>query len=282
MKRKAFTLIELLVVIAIIAILAAILFPVFAQARDAAKTTGSISNLRQISMAMMMYLGDNDDRFQKRTSGINEQSSNGLGQSEVGGWDWAWFYMPYMKSVNLLDCPGSPTNANVLTRSNWGRDSGATVSPGSEYAHNYAYNYSGLTRDNNFGPAITISEIEFPSETFAFFTAYDSAMWPNRGGVNNSYIALMRVFGVDRTMSDMVNAGRNGGFRFRKRGGVVHTDGHVKLVPWQKLMVRGQNLGKPWLMNWEDECSTYIPACDDPCPFPLCGPNRRFDPNRLP
>lgn len=62
MKKRAFTLIELLVVIAIIAILAAILFPVFAQAKAAAKTTATISNLKQLGTAVHMYAGDYDDR----------------------------------------------------------------------------------------------------------------------------------------------------------------------------------------------------------------------------
>ncbi len=61
--RKAFTLIELLVVIAIIAILAAILFPVFAQAKEAAKNASCLSNARQIGLANRMYLNDNDDSF---------------------------------------------------------------------------------------------------------------------------------------------------------------------------------------------------------------------------
>jgi len=61
MHRKAFTLIELLVVIAIIAILAAILFPVFAQAKTAAKKTTSISNLKQVELAEKMYQADYDD-----------------------------------------------------------------------------------------------------------------------------------------------------------------------------------------------------------------------------
>ncbi|MCU0316038.1 MAG: prepilin-type N-terminal cleavage/methylation domain-containing protein [Fimbriimonadaceae bacterium] len=61
MKKNAFTLIELLVVIAIIAILAAILFPVFAQAKDAAKKTQSVSNLKQFSTAVQIYLADSDD-----------------------------------------------------------------------------------------------------------------------------------------------------------------------------------------------------------------------------
>src|SRR5476649_2375745 len=61
--RDAFTLIELLVVIAIIAILAAILFPVFAQAKNAAKGAACISNMRQIGFASMLYVGDNDDTW---------------------------------------------------------------------------------------------------------------------------------------------------------------------------------------------------------------------------
>ena len=61
-RSRAFTLIELLVVIAIIAILAAILFPVFAQAKEAAKKTVDLSNQKQIVTALLMYAGDNDDR----------------------------------------------------------------------------------------------------------------------------------------------------------------------------------------------------------------------------
>jgi prepilin-type N-terminal cleavage/methylation domain-containing protein len=61
--RRAFTLIELLVVIAIIAILAAILFPVFAQAKEAAKKTTSLSNFKQMGTALQVYLPDADDTF---------------------------------------------------------------------------------------------------------------------------------------------------------------------------------------------------------------------------
>src|ERR1700759_5194353 len=61
MIRKGFTLIELLVVIAIIAILAAILFPVFAQAKEAAKKTTCLSNMKQLTLGVLMYQGDSDD-----------------------------------------------------------------------------------------------------------------------------------------------------------------------------------------------------------------------------
>src|SRR5882724_3775291 len=62
-SRRAFTLIELLVVIAIIAILAAILFPVFAQAKEAAKKTACLSNTKQIALGLQMYMNDNDDSY---------------------------------------------------------------------------------------------------------------------------------------------------------------------------------------------------------------------------
>src|SRR5262245_19161226 len=66
--RKAFTLIELLVVIAIIAILAAILFPVFAQARESAKASACMSNMKQLGVATQLYLADYDDRLFFRSS----------------------------------------------------------------------------------------------------------------------------------------------------------------------------------------------------------------------
>jgi prepilin-type N-terminal cleavage/methylation domain-containing protein len=72
MKHRAFTLIELLVVIAIIAILAAILFPVFAQAKMAAKKTQTLSNLKQAALGCIMYAGDVDDAFPIAEYGDND------------------------------------------------------------------------------------------------------------------------------------------------------------------------------------------------------------------
>src|SRR5476649_1368440 len=68
-RKTGFTLIELLVVIAIIAILAAILFPVFAQAREQARKTTCISNLKQLSLAYLMYVQDYDEIFPRRDNG---------------------------------------------------------------------------------------------------------------------------------------------------------------------------------------------------------------------
>ena len=77
MYKKAFTLIELLVVIAIIAILAAILFPVFAQARESARTISCLSNVKQISLGLTMYVQDYDERF-PLWGGQGEDTGNAL------------------------------------------------------------------------------------------------------------------------------------------------------------------------------------------------------------
>ncbi|MBX7131856.1 MAG: prepilin-type N-terminal cleavage/methylation domain-containing protein [Fimbriimonadaceae bacterium] len=79
--KNAFTLIELLVVIAIIAILAAILFPVFAQAKAAAKKIGCLSNFNQVTKGMMLYFSDNDDAFPHSNSGSINGPGWGFGAS---------------------------------------------------------------------------------------------------------------------------------------------------------------------------------------------------------
>src|SRR5471030_504935 len=89
MKTKAFTLIELLVVIAIIAILAAILFPVFAQAKEAAKKTSCLSNLKQIGLAARMYENDFDDTIP--LAGYENFTTN-------APTTWMFLVDPYVKS----------------------------------------------------------------------------------------------------------------------------------------------------------------------------------------
>ena len=93
MKRTAFTLIELLVVIAIIAILAAILFPVFSQAKLAAKKTVDLSNMKQIGLVFLMYGNDNDDRFP-------------LTSFPSKGNSWPLRCQSYVKDWNIFRSPG--------------------------------------------------------------------------------------------------------------------------------------------------------------------------------
>ncbi len=111
---RAFTLIELLVVIAIIAILAAILFPVFAQAKLAAKKTQSLSNIKQIGLGIQMYLSDSDDRYLPGFNGAvgpwGEYSSTGVDQHIL----WDENIQPYIKSVNIFFSPADSLAGKVL------------------------------------------------------------------------------------------------------------------------------------------------------------------------
>jgi prepilin-type N-terminal cleavage/methylation domain-containing protein/prepilin-type processing-associated H-X9-DG protein len=139
-RSSAFTLIELLVVIAIIAILAAILFPVFARAREKARQSACLSNLKQIGLAILMYAEDYDETlpYYQRPFGV------------------AWYddLMPYMKNRQVTVCPSkndwNPSNATHKT----GYGLNETVFPsgcGSPYPV----------------PSIALGAIEEPSQTIA-------------------------------------------------------------------------------------------------------------------
>ncbi|PQV62724.1 hypothetical protein B1R32_1238 [Abditibacterium utsteinense] len=94
--KKAFTLIELLVVIAIIAILAAILFPVFGRARENARKISCLSNMKQIGLGIFQYAQDYDEKYPPRENGVS---------------GWRVLTQPYLKSTQLFSCPSNPYNS---------------------------------------------------------------------------------------------------------------------------------------------------------------------------
>lgn len=167
--KRAFTLIELLVVIAIIAILAAILFPVFAQAREAAKRTACLSNGRQIGMATMMYTSDNDDGMPifSAYDELNPPGSPNHRGVEV----WV---LPYAKNKDVF---GSPTDVGgpYFDRSTlpaWLRGKPTYVAA---YGTSYRYTSCVFTIAPNFSlqnaavldfsRPVTLSSMEDPSNT---------------------------------------------------------------------------------------------------------------------
>ncbi|MDH7569678.1 MAG: DUF1559 domain-containing protein [Armatimonadota bacterium] len=112
-RREGFTLIELLVVIAIIAILAAILFPVFARARENARKSGCLSNLKQLGNGLMMYVQDYDERYPAAV--YNESRVN------PPGIFWAQCLYPYVKNYKVYNCltGGGRGGPQPLTYNYW-------------------------------------------------------------------------------------------------------------------------------------------------------------------
>lgn len=104
--RSAFTLIELLVVIAIIAILAAILFPVFAQAREKARQTACLSNLKQIGTGVLMYVQDYDETYP-----LTIYSSTDFAYSRQNSWRTQ--IHPYLKNADVFVCPSNQDNQTL-------------------------------------------------------------------------------------------------------------------------------------------------------------------------
>jgi prepilin-type N-terminal cleavage/methylation domain-containing protein/prepilin-type processing-associated H-X9-DG protein len=132
-KKNAFTLIELLVVIAIIAILAAILFPVFARARENARRSSCQSNLKQIGIGIMMYTQDYDEKLPSGSIGGDPTLETGFPaslQSGVYYHLWQHTLTPYLKSIQIFNCPSNsdtPYNGSYT----------GTISYGMDYAPTY-------------------------------------------------------------------------------------------------------------------------------------------------
>ena len=101
MRRTGFTLIELLVVIAIIAILAAILFPVFAKAREKARQTSCLNNIKQITLGCLQYIQDYDEKF------VDDSAIPGNPVPVGGICSWRFKIQPYIKNWQVFNCPSS-------------------------------------------------------------------------------------------------------------------------------------------------------------------------------
>lgn len=161
---RGFTLIELLVVIAIIAILAAILFPVFAQAKEAAKNTACLSQSRQIGMSVKLYLGDHDDTMPifYAYNSVPPAGADGHKGIEV-------LLLPYMKNKQIfkspldqggpytaVDVPGAQTYWQAYGSSHRFTKCLFSVVAGESTGNNQPYDYTQM---------VTETQIEFPSES---------------------------------------------------------------------------------------------------------------------
>jgi prepilin-type N-terminal cleavage/methylation domain-containing protein/prepilin-type processing-associated H-X9-DG protein len=150
--RSAFTLIELLVVIAIIAILAAILFPVFARARENARKASCQSNLRQLAMGLMQYAQDYDERFPYANQAAPAGASLPGGTWYSGSIFWQQLSFAYFNNVEVFTCPsGSRTRAKT------------------PFSGHYGANERILPPSSSTTPPLTQSQLAAPASTFLCF-----------------------------------------------------------------------------------------------------------------
>jgi len=131
--RRGFTLIELLVVIAIIAILAAILFPVFAQAREKARAISSVSNVKEVSLGILMYVQDYDEMW------IPAEWHNADPQWWIGNNYWPNMAQPYMKNWGIVRCPSQIVNFGNIWTAGSGYDWYYNWMRWPDYGYNWNY-----------------------------------------------------------------------------------------------------------------------------------------------
>ena len=220
--KRGFTLIELLVVIAIIAILAAILFPVFARARDKARQASCTSNMKQIALAAMMYAQDYDETLAPHYA-----------QWISGDWTTRYFgyydaLEPYTKNEQIYMCPSGRWTSNSR-RADFPNPSGFfgrefTASYGAVVHHSHFANAGFGTGMWPFsGTGRTLAEIVRPAEKILVVEARAHVLG------NPANIG----FNVDGTPMTMGDDGRVGNMMYRHSGmmNVAYADGHVKAIP---------------------------------------------------
>jgi prepilin-type N-terminal cleavage/methylation domain-containing protein/prepilin-type processing-associated H-X9-DG protein len=222
--RRGFTLIELLVVIAIIAILAAILFPVFAQAREMARKTSCTSNMKQIGTAAMMYRQDYDEQmyFDRFIDGPYAMPDNA-----TTGPEQYWFHTmhPYVKNFGIFNCP---TNR------------GGIPFYAGQYLQNIGY---------GMNPATSGIADAFVNRTADLITFADSRVYrvrPNDGTMNVNDASICDATPMNPLHNGQVN--------------VAFYDGHVKSMNPQAAFMMGGFDGGGACPGWNGRPEHWDPA----------------------
>jgi len=255
MTRKAFTLIELLVVIAIIAILAAILFPVFAKAREKARQTTCASNLKQIGLALMQYSQDYDETHIPWL--VPQGGSN---------WSWQHNIQSYVKSYAIFQCPSNYGNGPQAPSPDWiqgGSASGLTTSyignmngQGQQWWQGYYYQGCGTFGGGGNGPPgpwpRNVSQFISPTTTIDVAEgsgcAYGATCSPCgvefQADDNTAPQSGCNTMGYTMTLF----AGHTGMTNY------LFADGHVKSLSPAQTIANNVNM---WTIDNTQTCTTY-------------------------
>jgi len=229
--RRGFTLIELLVVIAIIAILAAILFPVFAQAREKARMSSCTSNMKQLGNAFVMYASDYD--------GLMMDGNWTAGIADVSGWPadpavvidekngWPAYIMPYVKNRMIFDCPTSMDR--IMSQTINGIDG------------NYVWNEEAC---DDAGDMLDNIGQGVPASIIIAMDGGDSAI------ENKTSLEAMLIDDLDSQKADTEQPNRH-----QNQACAVFADGHAKTLKKGDMLSGWRKFEAPWGINWNTEAA---------------------------
>lgn len=263
-ENKAFTLVELLVVIAIIAILAAILFPVFAQAKNAAKKSVSLSNLRQVAVATTLYMGDADDVTipLRWFSPTDPAATSGQYVSTNGFFFYPVLLQPYTKNQEMFICPNDKED-DPLLRFSGCPNSGRFDKAGCAYWYlmgaypSYGYNrrYMNTLRPTATGvteyDGISATSFASPAQTVMFAEATGKDIVSPGQPVVRASVGYHRIdapsfwlpaASADPNAREGMDARTQGQLwgRFDRKSVIVNwLDGHTKYTPINALIGQG-------------------------------------------
>src|SRR5262249_45252177 len=265
-SRNGFTLIELLVVIAIIAILAAILFPVFAQARESARAISCLSNMKQIGLGLSMYVQDYDETMPAAFAAV--QPINGGGQAVI---PYECQIQPYVKNDQVYTCPSDSMGRAQVGNEFWDGKYYDPATDSGRIKRSYGYignintvqgDAAGTTPDPNtgmsaWGSGYSLASFDRPAETLSIteswapnnagglgdafyggpwgdlFTNCDTYKlagrnWPPVAGSSDDYVGTCHGDYATNQVEQPMKGHRN-------EGNYVFADGHAKVQRWGNI-----------------------------------------------